>query len=354
MEETSALLSVAEKFALEGKILSLCPYGEGHINRTFLLTTDKKRYILQKMNTLVFKDPCGLMKNICAVTSYLKARGRETLEVVPLKSGESFLFGEECFRVYKFIEDTVALQSTGEESVFEEVGRAFGAFQRDLCGFDASTLCEVIPHFHDTPKRFRDFAEATEKDTAERRHSCEAEIRFVWERKDTFSSVTEGLADGSVPCRVTHNDTKLNNILLDARTEKARAIIDLDTIMPGSLLYDFGDAIRFGASTAAEDEPDLDKVHFDVARFSAYARGFFGALGDGVTGKELSLAPYSAYLMTMECGMRFLADYLSGDTYFATRYPTHNLVRARTQFRLAREMEERFPQTEKIIADILN
>lgn len=352
MEELAQYLNIAKKFALEGEILSIVPYGEGHINRTFLITTEKKRYILQKMNTHVFKDPDGLMKNICAVTGYLKSRGRETLEVIPLASGQSYLSGEECYRVYVYIENTVALQSALDNTVFEEVGRAFGDFQKELCDFDATGLFEVIPHFHDTPKRYRDFTEAVDKDTAGRKQTCTDEIAFVKKRENTFSAVVDGLADGTVPFRVTHNDTKLNNILLDAETKKARAVIDLDTIMPGSLLYDFGDAIRFGASTAAEDEKDLDKVHFDVSRFEAYAKGFFGALGESATEKELALAPYSAYLMTMECGMRFLADYLSGDVYFATHYPEHNLVRARTQFKLAAEMEARFPETEKIMANI--
>lgn len=344
---------IAAQFALEGNILTIEPYGEGHINVTMLVTTDRKRYIMQKMNTKVFTDPDSLMRNICGVTEYLKSRGIETLSVVPTKSGDSYLKGEECFRVYDFIENTITYQQAKDKEVFKNVGRAFGEFQNQLSGFDASKLTETIRRFHDTPKRFADFKAALEQDVCHRAESCKEEIEYVLSHEPTYGTIMQGLKDGSLPLRVTHNDTKLNNILMDAQSGEARAVIDMDTIMPGSMLFDYGDSIRFGASTAAEDERDLDKVHFDIELFRAYTEGFCEAVKDSITRREAELLPYGAYLMTIECGMRFLADYLSGDTYFATKYEDHNLVRCRTQIRLASEMEENFANMDKIVAEIL-
>ncbi len=345
--------AAARLFALEGDVISVEPYGEGHINKTLLVVTTKKRYILQQMNTSIFPDSDGLMANICAVTEHLRTRGIETLEVIPTVDGKPYYKGEKCFRVYAFIENTVTYQKVTNAKVFANSGKAFGEFQNYLAEFDASVLTEAIPNFHDTPKRFQNFLKALEKDEFGRAKECQAEIEFLLKNKDTYAKVVEGLADGSIPLRVTHNDTKLNNILMDAETNEARAVIDLDTIMPGSMLYDFGDSIRFGASTAAEDEKELDKVHFSVELFKAYAEGYCSAVKDSITKKEAELLPYGAYLMTIECGMRFLTDYLSGDTYFATKYAGHNLVRCRTQLKLAKEMQENFPVTQAIIAEIL-
>ena len=348
---TKEYKKAADSFRLLGEVTDICPYGEGHINLTLLVTTTEKRYILQKMNTRVFPDPDSLMKNICGVTEHLRSRGIETLNVVPTKSGAPFLKDEECFRVYEFIENTVTYQQVTDKKVFFNSGKAFGEFQNYLSEFDASGLTETIPHFHDTPKRFQDFLTAFKEDKCGRAKDCAEEIEFILSRKDTYGDAAKALNDGSLPLRVTHNDTKLNNILMDAKTKEARAVIDLDTVMPGSMLYDFGDSIRFGASTAAEDEKDLTKVHFDIGLFEAYAKGYCGAGKDSITDKEKELLPYGSYLMTMECGMRFLADYLAGDTYFAIKYDDHNLVRSRTQLRLAAEMEKSFSEMKKIVAE---
>ena len=342
---------VAEQFAIEGNVLSVEPYGEGHINVTLLVTTDQKRYILQKMNTNVFPDSDGLMNNICSVTEHLKARGVETLSVVPTKDGQKYLKGADCYRVYDFIEGTVTYQKVTDKQVFQNSGKAFGEFQNYLAEFDASVLTEPIPRFHDTPKRFNDFMASLNADKLGRAAECKPEIDFILSRKDTYGKAIEGLKNGTLALRVTHNDTKLNNILMDEKTGNARAVIDLDTIMPGSMIYDFGDSIRFGASTAAEDEKDLDKVHFDIELFEAYAKGFCGAVKERITEVEKGLLAYGSYLMTMECGMRFLADYLAGDTYFATKYEGHNLVRCRTQLKLAGEMEAQFDAMNKIVEE---
>ena len=345
--------AIAEQFMLLGDVTEICPYGEGHINLTLLVTTTEKRYIMQKMNTRVFTDPDSLMANICGVTEHLKARGIETLNVIPTKDGKSFLKGEACYRVYDFIENTITYQTATDKEVFKNSGKAFGEFQNYLAEFDASKLTETIKRFHDTPKRFADFKAALEADAFDRAKDCKEEIEFILSHENTYGVAMEGLKDGSLPLRVTHNDTKLNNILMDAETGKARAVIDLDTIMPGSMLFDFGDSIRFGASTAAEDEKDLSKVHFDIELFKVYAEGYCGAVKDSITPREAELLPYGSYLMTIECGMRFLTDYLSGDTYFATKYEGHNLVRCRTQIRLASEMEAQFKDMKKIIFEIL-
>lgn len=337
------------EFRPDEKVLSAEPYGEGHINRTYLVCTDDGKYILQQINNDVFPNVKELMENILNVTEFLKSRNAETLNVIKTVRGEAFFEQDGAyFRVYDFIENTVTYQSADSPEILEESGYAFGNFQRLLSDFDSTLLHETIADFHNTPKRFVNFETAAEKDVLSRLDGCRAEAEFIISRKDTLRKITEGIKNGSIPLRVTHNDTKLNNILMDAETNKARAIIDLDTVMPGSMLYDFGDSIRFGTSTAAEDEKDLDKVHFDIDLYKAYESGFTRAMGDSMTDEERKLLPYSAYLMTMECGMRFLTDYLQGDTYFKIKYPEHNLVRCRTQLKLAKEMQERF----KIFSDV--
>ena len=347
-------LSDFEQFAIEGDVTDIAPFGDGHIAQTFYVQTTVRNYVMQRMNTYVFPDVEGLMANFSAVTAHLEKKGEETIHLVPTREGKIFLRSPNgCFRVYHFIENAVGYSKVTSGELFCRAGEAFGRFQKALADFDASCLTEVIPHFHDTPKRFGDFCAALEKDACGRAAACPEEIAFFLDRKDSYARATDALADGRLPLRVTHNDTKLNNVLMDADTGLARAVIDLDTVMPGSLIFDFGDSIRFGASTAAEDEKDLSKVHFDLDLFDAYARGFCGALKDDITPFEAELLPYGAYLMTAECGMRFLGDYLAGDVYFATAYAEHNLVRARTQIRLASEMEQRQEEMAAVIRRVL-
>lgn len=344
--------NICGEFGIEP--VNIEPYGEGHINNTMMVTTTGKRYILQRINNSIFKSPDNVMHNIYYVTKYLAEKGVETLHIILTKDEKPYYKSDAgYFRMYDFIENTVTYQETPSPEVMNVAGRAFGDFQNSLSGFDTTLLKEIIPDFHNTPKRYENFEKAVSADSFGRLSSCEDEVNFVKDRKDTFSKVTDALDKKEIPERITHNDTKLNNILLDRDTNKARAIIDLDTVMPGSMLYDFGDSIRFGASTAAEDEKDLDKVHFDIELFKAYAEGYVDALRENITEKELNLLPYSAYLMTMECGMRFLTDYLENDVYFKTAYSDHNLVRCRTQFKLASEMEKQFDEMLKICKNAL-
>ena len=341
------LAAIVDRFAIDGDVKSITAYGDGHINVTFLINTDQHRYILQKMNTDIFPDTVHLMRNIELVTAYLRSKNQETLDIVPTEDGASYIENEEvdgAWRIYKFIEGTISYNLVPNADVFRESGAAFGEFQNFLAGFDASQLTETIAHFHDTPSRFRDFKAALEADKMGRAETCKPEVDFFLAHEDQYSRIMDGLADGSVPLRVTHNDTKLNNILMDAKTGKARAIIDLDTIMPGSMLFDFGDSIRFGASTAAEDEPDVSKVHFDLYLFELYTRGYLEAAGAALTDTEKEYLPWGAKLMTLECGIRFLTDYLQGDTYFKVSRARQNLERCRTQFKLVADMESKWDE----------
>ncbi len=348
------VLSAVGRFPIEGRLESVSPYGSGHINVTYLAVTSAKRYILQKMNTDVFPDTDNLMRNIELVTAFLRGRGVETLHVIHTVDDKPYaVLPDGSYRLYDFIENTVTYQMAPDRTVFSDSGAAFGRFQNHLAAFDASELTETIPHFHDTPHRYQDFTRAVKEDRMGRAAGVRKEIDFYRAHEDDYPVVMKALDDGTIPLRVTHNDTKLNNILMDAVTHKPRAIIDLDTIMPGSMLFDFGDSIRFGASTALEDEKDLSKVHFSTDLFAAYAEGFVGAVRPTITEREAQLLPFSARLLTLECGMRFLADYLVGDTYFATAYPEHNLVRARTQIKLVQEMEQKDGQMQNIIACIM-
>lgn len=355
MKDYIAECEIIKDFLIDGEVTGIAPYGEGHINSTFLVQTTKKKYILQRINTIVFKKPENVMENIMMVTEFIRKKGALTLNVIKTADGEMMNVTDGgVYRVYDFIDDSVTLQRAESSEVFENAGYSFGEFQKLLADFDAGRLHEIIENFHDTPTRFENFRKAVAENIAGRLDSCRGETDFVLARKDTFSVISDGLRDKTIPLRVTHNDTKLNNILMDGKTKRGKAVIDLDTVMPGSMLYDFGDAIRFGASTAAEDETDLSKVHFDLELFRAYAKGFCGALGGSMSMRERELLPYSAYLMTMECGMRFLTDYLEGDVYFSTKYPGHNLVRSRTQFKLAYEMEQQMDAMKDIINEILH
>ena len=366
-ENEAILRNVLAAYDLPDTPIGVVRYGSGHINDTYCVVCQPKegkaiRFILQGLSCAAFPRQDTLMENFVGITSHLRkkiaeAGGdplRQTLTLVPTRNGEPY-YTEESGRIWRltnYVEGTICLQKATPE-LFEASARAFGRFQLLLQDYPAHTLHEVIANFHNTEDRFTKFLAALQEDKMDRAKDVAPEIQFVLNHKEDCSVAINALHEGKLPLRVTHNDTKLNNVLIDENTLEGICIIDLDTTMPGLALYDFGDSIRFGASTAAEDEKALSKVHFDIELFKAYAEGFCGAVKDSITKREAELLPYGAYLMTIECGMRFLADHLAGDTYFATKYAGHNLVRCRTQFALAKEMEEQMAQMNAIIAEIL-
>lgn len=336
------------------------PYGNGHINDTYLVTAGEKRFILQRVNSYVFPKPEEVVSNIVHVTDYLrgiieKEGGdplRETLTLVPTQTGEYFTYDLNggLWRMYLFIEDTLSRDLPDTPELFELSGEAFGRFQRQIGNFPADTLFETIHDFHNTPARYQQLEDAIARNEAGRLGEVGEEIAFCRKYEREVHVLLDALAAGDIPLRVTHNDTKLNNVLLDAKTGRGVCVIDLDTVMPGLAAYDFGDSIRFGANTAEEDERDLSRVQLSLTMFEAFTRGYLSEAGRVLNRREIELLPMGAKLMTLECGMRFLADHLNGDKYFKVHRPGHNLDRARTQFELVRHMEENWAQMEAIVA----
>lgn len=366
-ETCANIEEVIARFAIEGRLIEQKPYGNGHINDTFLLVyeTDdgrQRQYILQRMNHSIFKNPQQLMENVVRVTEYLRSviltqggdPDRETLNVVKTTDGASYYQDGNLnyWRIFLYVERTVCLDKVESPKDFYDSGVAFGNFQRMLADFPAKDLHETIPNFHNTPSRFRDFQRAVREDKMGRAALAREEIAFALAREKDTAVLTDLLEEGMLPLRVTHNDTKLNNILFDEETREALCIIDLDTVMPGLSHYDFGDSIRFGASTGAEDEKDLSKVSLDLNLFEAFTRGFLEGCGGSLTDKEIETLPMGAKLMTYECGIRFLADFLEGDVYFRVHRENHNLDRARTQFKLVADMEEKWEQMAAIVGKI--
>jgi len=358
-------VTAASNFQFEGTLCKVEPYGSGHINDTFLLTyTIGKmgciRVILQKMNRHVFSDPVALMENIAGVTAFLnrkiKENGgdpyRETLNVIPAKDGRYYYETPEgdFWRSFIFITDALCYDAVASPEDFYESGVAFGRFQRLLADFPAEKLHETIVDFHNTKRRLETFKKAVAEDVAQRASAVPEEIRFVLAREADAAFFTDLTGEKALPLRVTHNDTKLNNVMIDCRTRRGICVIDLDTVMPGLAMYDFGDSIRFGASTAAEDEKDLSKVAMDLKLFEVYTKGYIEGCGGSLTARELELLPMGARVMTLECGMRFLTDYLQNDVYFKTSRPEHNLDRARTQFKLVADMESKWDKMTAVVA----
>lgn len=354
---------VIGQIAFCGSLVSCGRYGSGHINDTFLVVTEdggvEHRYILQRMNHEIFKDPVSLMKNISGVTAFLREKiishggdpNRETLNIVPAKDGAMYYVDSagNYWRAYLFIEGAVCYNAVERPEDFYQSGKAFGHFQRLLSDYPAGDLSETIPNFHNTPIRFETFKRAVAEDVCGRAASVQQEIAFVMEREADVSVAQDQLAKGILPIRVTHNDTKLNNIMIDEKTGEAICIIDLDTIMPGLSIFDFGDSIRFGANTAEEDETDLSKVSLSLPLFDIYTKGFLEGCQGSLTEAEVKMLPMGAKLMTFECGIRFLTDYLQGDVYFKIHRDGHNLDRTRTQFGLVADMEKKWDEMEAIV-----
>lgn len=356
---------IAAQFQCEGRLDAYRAYGNGHINDTYLLDyvvegAPNHRYILQRINHSVFTRPMELMENIQRITHFLRkkvrAEGgdpeREVLRLIPtVDQNYCVHMGGNYWRMVDFIDCCYTVDFGANHHNFYQSGLAFGKFQRMLADFPSDTLFETIPHFHDTPCRLQALVDAVKEDPVGRAKEVEAEIGFALARSKDCAVITDGLSEGRLPLRVTHNDTKLNNILFDNDDDHAVCVLDLDTVMPGSALYDYGDAIRSGAVTAAEDEVDLTKVHLDVALFERFTKGFLEGTAGSLTAEETALLPMAAKLMTLECGIRFLTDYLQNDIYFKTTHATHNLERCRTQFALVKEMEEQWAALEQVVRD---
>ncbi len=354
-EEYCAKIEEAIKaIDFQGEYVEHKRYGNGHINDTFLIRFRQSngamvKYILQRMNHQIFTNPEQLMKNICGVTDFLRNKisknhgdtSRETMNVIFTREKEPYFKDSigSYWRAYEFIEDATSYEQVMKPEDFYQSAVAFGHFQNLLADYDADSLYETIPDFHNTPVRFSHFQEAVAKDVCNRVKDVKAEIDFLEVRENDMKACMERLKKGELPLRVTHNDTKLNNIMLDNKTGKGICVIDLDTVMPGLSINDFGDSIRFGANTAEEDETDLSKVSLDLDLFELYTKGFLEGCNGSLIEAEIDMLPMGAKLMTLECGMRFLTDYLQGDNYFRIHREGHNLDRCRTQFKLVEDME---------------
>ena len=353
-----------QNFKFEGTLIDTRPYGSGHINDTYLLTFEiasmgRMKVILQRMNKEIFTKPEELMENIIGVTSYLRKKiienggdpDRETLNLIPTVEEKPYYIDSEgdYWRSYIFITDATSYDQVEKPEDFYQSAVAFGNFQRLLSDYPAETLHETIQGFHDTKARFQTFREAVKKDVCGRAAKVQKEIEFVLAHEDVANIFSDLQKKGELPLRVTHNDTKLNNIMIDNRTGKGICVIDLDTVMPGLAMNDFGDSIRFGASTAAEDEQDLSKVSCSMELFEIYVKGFLEGCAGRLTQREVELLPMGAKVMTFECGMRFLTDYLEGDHYFKIHREEHNLDRCRTQFKLVEDMERKWDTMQQIV-----
>lgn len=363
-EGDSVISQILAAYVLPGTVADVARHGKGHINDTFCVVCKTPeggtaRFILQRLSQAAFPHPEEVMENFVGITSYLRreilAEGgdplRETLSLVKTGDGADFVTdaGGRAWRLMPFIENADCYQSATPE-LFAASGRAFGRFQYMLRDYPARTLHETIPHFHDTESRFEQFLAALEADKMNRAEGVSPEIQFILRRKADCGVALRALREGKLPLRVTHNDTKLNNILIDRDTHEGICIIDLDTTMPGLAINDFGDAIRFGANHCMEDEQDLTKVNFDISLYEVFTRGFLEGARGSLTFAELEYLPWGARLMTLECGIRFLTDYLDGDHYFHVSHPRQNLDRARTQLKLVKDMEEQFDAMGAVVA----
>ena len=361
MSKQPSVDAVARRFQINGEFLSATPYGSGHINDTycavFLEAGVPVRYILQRINNRVFKNPVAVMENIQRVTTHIAAQLaglqdsiRRVLTLVPARDGCAWLVDEDGrhWRAYVFLEDARTYDAVESKEQAFQAGKAFGHFQQQLVGLPASLLHATIPDFHHTPKRFTALQQAISSDAVGRAILAKPEIEFAMARE----SITSVLLDANLPERVTHNDTKFNNVMLDDATGEGICVIDLDTVMPGLTLYDFGDMMRTTTSPAKEDEQDLSKVHMQLPVFEALVHGYLTSAGSFLTKAEKQLLGFSGKLITFETGLRFLTDYLAGDTYFKVSREGHNLDRCRTQFKLIESMELQEEKIEKLVESI--
>lgn len=346
-----SLIEVISRFAIEGEVLSCDPIGNGHINSTFLIKTNSnKKYIIQRINTRVFNDVDSLMDNIFRVTDFLRDNGFDSLHVIKTIDKQLYYRDNgDCYRIYDYIDDTICYEKVDNMFLIYSEAKAFGKLHRALAKYDADKLHETIPHFHDTYQRYLNLLEAIKEDKKDRVKTCLAEIEFIKSREDDYSIIMDGIKNKEIAHAVTHNDPKINNILFDRFSGEPKAIIDLDTIMPGSYLFDFGDSLRSLFTGDNEDSENLKELVVNEDIFEAYTKGYLSEMHDVLSQRELELLPFSAYLLTIECGIRFLEDYIRGDVYFKTEYPIHNLVRARTQIALAKDIISHFDDLNRIV-----
>lgn len=355
---------LVKQFDFTGKFLEIQPYGYGHINETFCVrflqpTGQVKRYILQRINHLVFRDPAAVMHNYSVITEFLREKiiqvggdpWRETINLVPLKNGNLFLRTEEneFWRAEVFIENAQTYQFPTRPDHLYHAAWAFGNFGHMLADFNVEQLFTTIPDFHHTPKRFQTFIKALEADLHQRAREVHSEIEFILAREADTRRLIELHESGSLPARVTHNDTKFENVMMDDQTGKGVCVIDLDTVMPGIILFDFGDTVRSSASTSAEDEPDLSKVNFSLEIYEQLAQGYLDAARNYLLPIEKENLAFAARLITLEQGIRFMTDYLNGDIYYRIHHPGHNLDRSRTQLKLVQEMETCYDLMLKVV-----
>lgn len=364
--KTETLKTVLKKFSIYGEILKTKEMNSGHINDTLLVKINNNNkvetYIIQKINTKLFKNYKELMNNILLVTEHIRNKmlknkenpNRYCLNFLKSNNKPYVIVDNEVYRGYIFIDNSITYSTLNDPKIFYKSALAFANFAKNLDDFDVLKIFDIIPDFHNTESRYKDFENALNNAIIERKEKAKEEINFAIETSYFKDIILASIKTGSVPLRVTHNDTKLNNVLIDKDTKEALAVIDLDTVMKGSILYDFGDSIRFGCNSAAEDEQDLDKVHFRIDYFEEYVKGYIEILGNKLTNREIELLHISGIVMTYECGIRFLTDYLTGDTYFKISRKNHNLDRARTQFKLVKEMIEHQTELRNIVRTVVN
>ena len=357
---------VISGFVRGERVIKACPFGSGHINDTYLVKTEtpdgtEHKYTVQRINHHVFLKPWEVMENIINVTGYLAKKisddggdaSRGTLSFINCADGKSYFMDADgnYWRCYNFVDNAVTYQVLESGKMFYNVGEAFGHFQKYLADYPADTLHETIPMFHDTKNRLKNLKEAVAKDVCGRLKEVEPELEEIMKRESAAGELLDMLDAGILPLKVTHNDTKVNNVLIDNDTKLGICVIDLDTVMPGLAAYDFGDAIRVGACTAEEDEKDLSKVNFDINMYSCFANGFIDGTSGLLSRAEIESLPAGAKIMTLENAIRFLTDYLSGDTYFKIHRPEHNLDRCRTQLRMVKHFEDNYSEMMRIVRE---
>lgn len=355
-------------FAFVGSFMGVRELQSGNINNTYCLSYKQKdgtvnRYTLQNINNYVFKSPQSVMHNMSLVCGHLRdayiregvSPARRVIELIETKDGGALHVDadEKYWRAYHYIDDATAHNTAADPMLFYEAGRGFGEFQRRLHDFPADQLVETIPNFHNTKKRFYTFVASIDRDAAHRVGEVEDIIDFLFDRRRLMGEIVDRIACGTLPLRASHNDTKINNVMIDDKSGHALCVIDLDTVMPGSVLYDFGDAIRFGASTAAEDEEDTSRVSLDMELFALFTRGYLEEVRDILTPEEIRLLPLGVKVITCEQVLRFLTDYIDGDLYFKVRHPQHNLVRARAQMALLEDVERKYDDMCTVVEEIL-